>query len=124
MTKTLLCTAAFALSFAGAAFAQNDARPATATPPASVPAASAADAADPTKGLKEGMPVTDSAGAAVGTISRIGKTADGQAAAELSVSGKTLPISMANLSLAPAGDHAVVSATKAQVEAAAGKSPG
>jgi len=128
MTKTLLCAAAFALTFAGAAAAQNaapkDAAPAAATPPTSVPAASAADAADPTKGLKEGMSVTDTTGAAVGTISRIGKTADGTAAAELSVSGKTLPISLANLSLAPSGDHAVVSATKAQVEAAAGKSGG
>jgi len=89
-----------------------------------VPSASAADPADPTKGFKEGMSVTDTAGQAVGTISRIGRTADGQAAAELNVSGKTLSISLANLSLAPGGDHAVVSATKAQVEAAAGKNPG
>jgi hypothetical protein len=123
MTKTLLCTAAFVLSFAGAAAAQNaapnDAAPAAATPPTSVPAASAADPADPTKGLKSGMPVTDASGAAVGTIGRLGKTADGTAAAELSVNGKTLPISLAMLSLAPSGDHAVVAATKAQVEAAA-----
>jgi hypothetical protein len=127
MTKTLLCTAAFALAFAGAAAAQNaapnDAAPAAAAPPTSVPAASA-DAADPTKGLKEGMKVTDPSGAEVGAIARIGKTADGTAAAELSVGGKTLPISLANLSLAPGGDHAVVSATKAQIQAAAGKSGG
>jgi hypothetical protein len=84
-----------------------------------VPAASAADPADPAKGLKAGMPVTDNTGAAVGAISRIGRTADGTAAAELNVSGKTLAISMANLTLAPGGDHAVVSASKAQVEAAA-----
>jgi hypothetical protein len=125
MTKTLLCTAAFALTFAGAAAAQNaapnDAGPAAATPPTSVPAASAADAADPTKGLKAGMPVTDSSGAAVGTIGRLGKTSDGTAAAELSVNGKTLPISLAMLSLAPSGDHAVISASKAQVDAAAAK---
>ncbi len=123
MTRTLLCTAAFALSIAGAAAAQNaapnDAAPAAATPPTSVPAASAADAADPAKGLKAGMPVTDTTGQAVGTISRIGRTADGTAAAELSVDGKILPLSLANLSLAPSGDHAVVSATKAQVQAAA-----
>ena len=129
MTKTLLCTAAaLALSLAGAAAAQNaapnDAAPAAATPPTSVPSASAADPADPTKGLKAGMPVTDSSGAAVGTISRIGRTADGQAAAELDVDGKTLALSIANLSLAPSGDHAVVAATKAQVQAAAGKSGG
>jgi hypothetical protein len=121
----MLCTAAaLALSFAaGAAVAQNappnDAAPAAATPPASVPSASAADPADPTKGLKEGMSVTDTSGAAVGTISRIGKTADGTAAAELNVDGKTLALSLANLSLAPSGDHAVVAATKAQVQAAA-----
>jgi hypothetical protein len=124
MTKTLLCAAAFALAFAGAATAQNapprDAAPAAATPPASVPAASAADPADPAKGLKAGMPVTDNAGQAVGTIGRIGKTADGTAAAELNVDGgKTLALSMANLSLAPSGDHAVVAASKAQVQAAA-----
>jgi hypothetical protein len=124
MTKTLLCTAAtLALSFAGAAAAQNaapnDAAPAAASPPTSVPAASAADAADPTKGLKAGMSVTDNAGAPVGTIGRLGKTADGTAAAELNVNGKTLPISLAMLSLAPSGDHAVISATKAQVDAAA-----
>jgi hypothetical protein len=65
------------------------------------------------------MSVTDSSGAAVGTIGRLGKTADGTAAAELNVNGKTLPISLAMLSLAPSGDHAVVAATKAQVEAAA-----
>jgi len=133
MTKTLLCTAAFALSFAGAAVAQDaaprdaaprDAAPAAATPPTSVPSASAADPADATKGLKEGMSVTDNAGAAVGTIARIGKTADGTPAAELSVDGKTLPISLAALSLAPSGDHAVVAASKAQVQAAAGKSGG
>lgn len=128
MTKTLLCTAAFALTFAGAAAAQNaaprDAGPASAAPPTSVPAASAADPADPTKGLKAGMSVTDNAGESVGTISRIGRTADGTPAAELNVDGKTLPISLANLSLAPAGDHAVVAATKAQVEAAVSKSPG
>ena len=132
MTKTLLCTAAaLALSFAGAAAAQNaapnDAAPAAATPPTSAPAASVADPADPadpTKGLKEGMSVTDASGAAVGTISRIGKTADGQAAAELNVEGKTLAISLASLSLAPSGDHAVVAASKAQVEAAASKTPG
>jgi hypothetical protein len=124
MTKTLLCTAALALSFAGAAAAQNapprDAAPAAATPPTSVPSASAADAADPTKGLKTGMSVTDSTGQAVGTIGRIGKTADGTAAAELNVDGgKTLALSLANLSLAPSGDHAVVAASKAQVQAAA-----
>jgi hypothetical protein len=124
MTKTLLCTAAaLTLSFAGAAAAQNaapnDAAPAAATPPTSVPAASAADAADPTKGLKAGMSVTDNTGAAVGTIGRLGKTADGTAAAELNVNGKTLPISLAMLSLAPSGDHAVISASKAQVDAAA-----
>jgi hypothetical protein len=123
MTKTLLCTAAFALTFAGAAAAQNaapnDASPAAATPPTSVPAASAADPADATKGLKAGMPVTDNAGAAVGTIGRLGKTADGTAAAELNVNGKTLPISLAMLSLAPSGDHAVLSASKAQIDAAA-----
>lgn len=123
MTKTLLCTAVFALSFAGAAAAQNaapnDASPAAATPPTSVPAASAAGPADAAKGLKAGMSVTDNAGAAVGTIGRLGKTADGAAAAELNVNGKTLPISLAMLSLAPSGDHAVVAATKAQVEAAA-----
>ena len=126
MTKTLLCTAAFALSisFAGVAAAQNDAAPAAASPPTSVPSASAADPADPTKGLKEGMSVTDNAGAAVGTIARIGKTADGTPAAELSVDGKTLPISLAALSLAPSGDHAVVAASKAQVQAALGKSGG
>jgi hypothetical protein len=129
MTKTLLCTAAaLALSFAGAAAAQNaapnDAAPAAATPPTSAPAASVADPADPTKGLKEGMSVTDASGAAVGTISRIGKTADGQAAAELNVEGKTLAISLASLSLAPSGDHAAVAASKAQVEAAASKTPG
>ncbi|HTK35609.1 MAG TPA: hypothetical protein VL358_10045 [Caulobacteraceae bacterium] len=126
MTKTLLCTAAFALSisFAGAAAAQNDASPASAAPPTSAPSASAGDPADPMKGLKEGMSVTDNTGAAVGTIARIGKTADGTPAAELSVDGKTLPISLAALSLAPSGDHAVVAASKAQVEAAAGKSGG
>jgi hypothetical protein len=127
MTKTLLCTAAFALAFAGAAAAQeaapgpapNDAAPAAATPPTSVPSAQAGDPADPTKGLKAGMSVTDNAGEAVGTIGRIGKTADGTPAAELNVDGKTLPVSLANLSLAPSGDHAVVSASKAQVQAAA-----
>jgi len=122
MTKTLLCTAALVFSFAGAAAAQNaapnDAAPAAATPPTSVPAASAADPADPTKGLKAGMSVTDNSGAAVGTIGRLGKTADGTAAAELNVNGKTLPISLAMLSLAPGGDHAVIAATKAQVDAA------
>jgi hypothetical protein len=128
MTKTLLCTAALALSFAGAAAAQNappaDAAPAAATPPTSTPSAAAADAADPTRGLKEGMSVTDSSGAPVGTISRIGKTADGTPAAELNVEGKTLPIALAALTLAPSGDHAVVAATKAQVEAAARQNPG
>jgi hypothetical protein len=126
MTKTLLCTAAFALSvsFAGVAFAQNDASPASAAPPTSVPSASAGDAADPMKGLKAGMSVTDNAGEAVGTIARIGKTADGTPAAELTVDGKTLPISLAALSLAPSGDHAVVAASKAQVQAAAGGKSG
>jgi hypothetical protein len=129
MTRTLLCTAAaFALSLAGAAAAQNaaprDAAPAAATPPTSVPSASAADPADPTKGLKAGMSVTDTAGEAVGTINRIGRTADGAAAAELTVEGKTMAISLANLSLAPSGDHAVIAATKAQIEAALAKKPG
>ena len=122
MTKTLLGAAAvFALSLAGVAAAQNaprDAAPAAAAPPTSVPSASAADPADPTKGLKAGMPVTDNTGAAVGAINRIGRTADGTAAAELNVDGKTLAISLANLSLAPSGDHAVIAASKAQVQAA------
>jgi hypothetical protein len=127
MTKTLLCTAAFALSFVGVAAAQNapaDGPPSAAPPTASAPSAAGADTADPTRGLKVGMPVTDSSGAAVGAISRIGRTADGTPAAELAVEGKTLPIALAALTLAPSGDHAVVAASKAQVEAAARQNPG
>ena len=57
------------------------------------------------------------------------KAADGAPAAELNVGGKTLPIALAALTLAaltlaPGGDHAVVAASKAQVEAAASQNPG
>ena len=127
MRRTFFCATALALSFGGLAMAQTDRAPTSArsAPDAPPPAASAADpSADAAAAFTPGMPVQDPSGQTVGVISRVGKTAEGVPAAELNVDGKPITIALANLSLAPTRDHAVTSATKAQVQAAARQAPG
>ena len=133
MSKTLICATVLALSLAGLAQAQSagsDASAAAATPsPAtpdtssapdtsSSPAASAAAAQD----FKPGMPVKDSSGKAVGTIKRVGQTASGTPAAELTVDGKPIVLALADLTLAPTKDHAISNRSKAELQAQSGAS--
>ncbi|MDP3747469.1 MAG: hypothetical protein Q8Q88_10530 [Phenylobacterium sp.] len=68
------------------------------------------------------MVVKDSAGVTVGTITRVGKTADGAAAVAVNVDvdGKTVNLASSTLNLSPTGDAAVSSMTKAQIKAASG----
>ena len=74
-----------------------------------------------TAGLKAGMPVKDSTGALIGTLTQVGQTTDGRPMASLQIDGRQV--------LVPAGDlsaqngQAVSSMTKAQLQASA-SSPG
>ncbi len=123
MIRTFLCAGALALSLGGSAMAQRPVNSAPASPPE--PAAPAQPTAtNPGGPFTPGMPVKDSSGETIGTINRVGRTADGAPAVELNVDGKPVTMALAALTLADAGDHAVTSATKAQVEAAARQNPG
>ena len=124
--RSLLLGAGVATALGFAAQAQTMPAPdSAAAPPAASPPADAAAAAqhgvDATAAVKPGMIVKDNAGATVGKIVQVGKTADGTAAAVISVDGKSSTV--AATTLTPAGDGLVSSQTKAQIRAAA-KPPG
>jgi hypothetical protein len=65
------------------------------------------------------MVVKDSTGATVGTISQVGQTPTGQAAAMIDIDGKQIGILASNLKIDPAGTQAVSAYTKAQLIASA-----
>lgn len=122
--RTLLLGAGVATALGFAAQAQTTPAPesvAAPPPPAASPPADVAAAAsagvDATAAVKPGMIVKDNAGATVGKIVQVGKTADGTAAAVISVDGKSSTV--AATTLTPAGDGLVSSMTKAQIKAAA-----
>ena len=127
MSRTLICATALVLALGGLAQAQS-AAPDAASPPASPdtsaapPDASSSSAASPAaaQDFKPGMPVKDSAGAAVGTIKRVGQTPSGTPAAEVTVNGKPIVLALADLTLAPTKDHAISTKSKAELEAQAG----
>jgi hypothetical protein len=136
MTRTLIYATALVLSLGGMAQAQSASPPAgsasPASPDASSPAASPGASAAPdtssssatstatAQDFKPGMPVKDSSGQAVGTIKRVGQTATGTPAAELTVDGKPIVLALADLTLAPTKDHAITNKSKAEIQAAAG----
>jgi hypothetical protein len=125
MHRSILLGAALAASCGLAAYAQPTSPQPAAPAAAAAPAASAAQSAG--AGLKEGMVVKDSTGVTVGTISRVGKTADGSAAVMINVDGKDVGLLAANLTVDPTGAQAVSNVTKAQLTGAsapAAKSPG
>jgi hypothetical protein len=109
--------AAMSLSAGFAAHAQSN-TPAAAPPAAGAPPATAPGAAAAT-GLKSGMVVKDQAGAMIGTISQLGQTPDGQAAAMLNVDGQQIGILASSLTVDPSGAAATSAYTKAQLLAAA-----
>jgi len=122
MQRALLIGAALALS---AGLAQAQPAPAPSAAPTAAPAAPAAPAASAAvgAGLKTGMPVKDASGAPVGTISKLGKTADGAAAVMVNVDGKDIGLLASNLTVDPSGAQAVSSVTKAQLTASAATAP-
>jgi hypothetical protein len=121
--RNLLLGAGVATALGFAAQAQSMPAPdqGAAPPPAEdqAPPPSAMDAAP---AAKPGMVVKDSAGATLGKIVQVGQTADGQSAVVVNVDGK--PFTLAANMLTPTSDGMAVSMTKAQIKAAAAKSPG
>ena len=108
--------AALALAVGFAALAQTSAAQQV-TPPPSAGAPPASDATATATAFKAGMVVKDSAGATVGKIARVGKTAEGTAAVEVNVDGKTVNLAASTLTLSPSGTEAVSSMTKAEIKA-------
>ena len=137
MYRPLILAAALALCTGGLASAQmqnqnpeQGASPPASSAPDAAQSAGAAQTPDPSasastaQAFKPGMVVKDQAGATVGTISRVGHTSNGIAAAEINVEGKPVTMALASLTLSPDGDHAISSLTKAQVEANIARTPG
>jgi hypothetical protein len=129
MTRALLAGAAVALCTAITAHAQPAAAPAS--PPAAAPTAAAPQAATPqapagapasAANLKPGMVVKDKAGGAIGTVNRVGKTADGSDAVEVNIDGKPVGLPANILTVAQNGD-VVAPVSKAQIQAAAAGQP-
>jgi hypothetical protein len=140
MSRALICATALALSLGGLAHAQSagsyaspsagsasPTSPDASSPPASpdtsaTPDASSSSAASPAaaQDFKPGMPVKDSSGKAVGTIKRVGQTASGTPAAEVTVDGKPIVLALADLTLAPTKDQAIINKSKAEIEAQTG----
>ena len=65
------------------------------------------------------MAVKDTTGAVVGSITQVGKTADGTPAVVVNIDGKPVGLPASMFTLAQNGSEVVSSATKAQIEAAA-----
>jgi hypothetical protein len=117
MQRSFLIGSALALSVAWTAYAQP-AAPTGAPPPAATgapapPAPPSANVA--ASALKQGMVVKDTTGSTVGTISKIGQTADGQAAVMINVDGKEVGLLASNLTVDPTGTSATSAVTKAQL---------
>jgi hypothetical protein len=110
--RALLYGSALALSLGFTALAQQPQSP---PPSASTPPASDANAT--ASAFKPGMTVKDSAGATVGRIMRIGKTADGTPAVAVNVDGKTVNVAASTLSPGAGGNEVVSSMTKAEIKA-------
>ncbi len=92
-------------------------RPRPPLPTPAVPATVPVSAED----LKAGMTVKDPAGAIVGPVTRVGKTADGKDAVLVNIDGKDVGLPASILSKAQDGSSLVSSATKDQILAAAGQ---
>jgi hypothetical protein len=125
--RNLLLGASVATALGFAAQAQTMPAPDEGAAPPSAEQAPAPAGADTgtdasTTAAKPGMVVKDSAGETVGQVVQVGQTADGQAAVVVNVDGR--PFTLAANMLTPAGDGMVSSVTKAQIKAAAAKSPG
>jgi hypothetical protein len=86
-------------------------------PASSAPASSAPPLMAPPAELEPGMPVKDSTGAIVGTISGIGRAADGSSMAVLDVDGQQIVVPASSLGTGQNG-QALSNQTKAQLLAA------
>jgi hypothetical protein len=106
---------AMALAAASAVQAQPGAPPARPIPDAH-PSASVNPPT--TAGLKPGMPVKDSTGALIGTVTQVGQTTDGRPMAGLQIDGRQVIVPAGDLSVSQNG-QAVSSMTKAQLQASA-----
>jgi hypothetical protein len=115
MHRKLILATMFSLTAGLAAHAQDSA--------ASAPASGAADTTAPASSsaaaLKTGMVVKDTTGAMVGTITQVGQTPDGRAAAVINVDGQPINILASNLTVDPSGTAATSAYTKAQLQASA-----
>jgi 2-oxoglutarate dehydrogenase E2 component (dihydrolipoamide succinyltransferase) len=123
MTRALLAGAAFAFAGAIAAHAQPaPAAPAAPAGPAPAAAAPAAPAGAPASAanLKAGAVVKDKSGGTIGSVSRVGKTADGADAVEVNIDGQPVGLPASLLTVADNGD-VVAPVTKAQILAAQAK---
>lgn len=68
-------------------------------------------------GLRAGLPVTDTAGAAIGSIARVIRTPDGATTYAVTMDGRTVNLPGSALTLSVGGDHAVSAMTRAQIAA-------
>ena len=117
MYRKLILATVISLSAGLAAHAQDTASPAS--PPPSGAADSTAAAPSAASSLKTGMVVKDKAGAMVGTVSQVGQTPDGKAAAVLNVDGQPINVLASYLTVDPTGAQATSMYTKAQLQASA-----
>jgi hypothetical protein len=70
-----------------------------------------------------GMQVKDPSGLTIGTITRVGQTAEGATAVEVTLDGRTVNLSPSILTLDGSGRTASSSMTKAEILAAHARSP-
>jgi hypothetical protein len=117
--------AVVALSIGPAARAQPPpSNPISPAPAETAPAGEQSDVGAVAPDFRPGMVVRDPSGATIGPITRVAQTADGAAAVEVDLDGRRVSLSPSILMLKPSGDGVLSSMTKAEIRAAAARSPG
>lgn len=97
--------------------------PVSPTPPEDAPTGDQSDASATVGDFRPGMIVKDPAGLTVGPITRVAQTAEGATAVEVNLDGRRVSLSPNVLTLSPAGDGALSSMTKAEIQAASARLP-
>ena len=114
-----------ALATGYAAHAQTPpGQPVNPTPSEQAPTGEQPDASAKVAGFRPGMIVKDASGSTIGPITRVGQTAEGVAAIEVDLNGRRVSLSPTVLTLSTTGDTVMSSMSKAELQAASGRSPG
>jgi hypothetical protein len=118
MQPAPLYGAALALLVAAGARAQDSQPVGPPAPAASSATEAAANAAAKASVFKSGMIVRDPKGAVVGRIVEVRTTDDNRSAVVVDIDGQPIELSPALLTLGPAGDQALASMRKSDIERA------